>query len=70
MIIARNGDVVLREIEESDIPKLAEYANNEKVSINLRDAFPNPYTIEDAKGFINMVSKQNPKTFFAVTVIL
>ncbi len=66
MIIARNGDVALREIEESDIPKLAEYANNEKVSINLRDAFPNPYTIEDAKGFINMVSKQNPKTFFAI----
>ena len=66
MIIAQNEDVILRNIEETDVFKLAEYANNEKVSINLRDAFPSPYTIQDAKRFIEMVNKQNPKTFFAI----
>ncbi|MGV8093148.1 MAG: GNAT family N-acetyltransferase [Mangrovibacterium sp.] len=66
MIIAQNGDVVIRELNESDLLKLAEYANNEKVSINLRDAFPNPYTIDDAKKFLEIIEKQSPKTFFAI----
>ncbi len=66
MIIAQNGDVVIRELNESDLPKLAEYANNEKVSINLRDAFPNPYIIEDAKKFLEVIEKQSQKTFFAI----
>ncbi len=66
MIIAKDGDVVLRELTKSDMPKLAEYANNEKVSINLRDAFPFPYTQEDARCFLEMVDRQQPKTFFAI----
>ncbi|HOV10133.1 MAG TPA: GNAT family protein [Bacteroidales bacterium] len=66
MIIAKDGDVVLRELTKSDIPKLAEYANNEKVSINLRDAFPSPYTEADARRFIEMVDRQCPRTFFAI----
>ncbi len=66
MIIAKENDVVLRELEEQDIPKLAAYANNENVSINLRDAFPCPYTPDDARRFFEMVQKQNPKTFFAI----
>ncbi len=66
MIIAQNEDVILRDLEEMDIFKLAEYANNKKVSVNLRDAFPSPYTVENAKEFVEMVNKQNPKTFFAI----
>lgn len=66
MIIAKDGDVTLRELTESDLPLLALYGNNPKVSINLRDGFPSPYTIEDAKRFFDMVGKQNPKTFFAI----
>lgn len=65
-IIAKDGDVVLRELEEADFESLAAYANNEKVSINLRDAFPKPYTIEDAKRFKTMIDAQNPNTFFAI----
>lgn len=66
MIIAQNEDVILRNLEETDVPKLAKYANNEKVSVNLRDAFPIPYTIEDAKRLVEVVNMQNPKTFFAI----
>lgn len=64
--IARDGDVVLRELLDSDLEKLVEYANNEKVSINLRDAFPQPYFLEDAIHLKRMVDSQNPKTFFAI----
>jgi RimJ/RimL family protein N-acetyltransferase len=67
MIIAQDGDVALRELTEDDIPVLAEYANNVNVSRNLRDAFPHPYSVQDATNFITMVSKQNPVTFFAIT---
>ncbi len=66
IIIGQDGDVVLREITEADLPKMAEYSNNTKVSKNLRDGFPNPYTIDDAKRFFKMVSEQNPTTFFAI----
>ena len=66
VIIGSDGDVVLRELMDSDLEKLAIYANNEKVSINLRDAFPKPYTIENAAHFKKMIDSQNPKTFFAI----
>jgi RimJ/RimL family protein N-acetyltransferase len=65
-IIGTNGDVILRELMESDLEKLAIYANNDKVSINLRDGFPKPYTIESARNFKKMVDAQRPKTFFAI----
>ncbi|MBP7497247.1 MAG: GNAT family N-acetyltransferase [Bacteroidales bacterium] len=66
MIIAMDGDVILRELEEADIDEIVKNANNEKVSINLRDAFPHPYSAEDAKRFLEIVEKQNPKTIFAI----
>ena len=49
-----------------DKAALARYANNRKVWINLRDAFPHPYTESSAENFLEMVGKQNPTTFFAI----
>ena len=66
IIIAKNGDVILRELMDSDLNRLIEFANNDKVSINLRDAFPKPYTLIDAENFKSMIDSQNPKTFFAI----
>ena len=65
-IIGIDGEVVLREFNENDLHKLAEYANNKKVSVNLRDGFPHPYTMEDAVRFFEMVKIQKQKTFFAI----
>jgi RimJ/RimL family protein N-acetyltransferase len=65
-VITSNGEVVIREIENSDLQLLAKYANNPKVAINLRDAFPNPYALEDAIRFKEAIDKQNPKTIFAI----
>lgn len=66
LIAAESGDVRIRELIDSDLVKLSEYADNEKVSINLRDAFPKPYTLKDAENFKKMIDSQNPKIFFAI----
>ncbi len=51
---------------DSDLVKLSEHANNEKVTVNLRDAFPKPYTLKDAENFKKIIDSQNSKTFFAI----
>lgn len=65
-IIATDADVTLRELTAADLPKLAEYSNNRKVADNLRDAFPHPYSIEDAERFLAMANDREPKTIFAI----
>jgi len=45
---------------------LARYANNRRVSRNLRDAFPYPYTLEDAEEWISRATQQSPETDFAI----
>ena len=45
---------ILRKWKESDAESIAQNANNEKIAGNLRNVFPYPYTIEDAKSFIDM----------------
>jgi ribosomal-protein-alanine N-acetyltransferase len=49
-----------------DSSALVKYANNRKVWLNLRDAFPHPYTEASAVAFLEMVDRQNPTTFFAI----
>ena len=45
---------------------LVKHANNRKVWLNLRDAFPHPYTVARAQAFLEMVGLQNPITFYAL----
>lgn len=37
---------------EAFIPDLAEYADNPRIAVNLRDGFPQPYTQADARAFV------------------
>jgi ribosomal-protein-alanine N-acetyltransferase len=53
MITLTNENVTLREFTADDKYRLAELANNPKISINLRDGFPNPYTVADAENFLH-----------------
>jgi len=46
---------------------LVKYANNRRVWLNMRDAFPHPYTESSADNFLEMVRLQNPTTFFAIS---
>jgi len=49
-----------------DAPSIAKYANNRKIWMNLRDAFPHPYSLQDAESFISRVIEANPITVFAI----
>ncbi len=44
------------------------HANNRKVWMNLRDRFPHPYTLADAKCWLRLVSQMTPETQFAISV--
>jgi len=62
----KSGNIKLRPLRLSDAGRLAELANNEKISRNLRDGFPNPYTLADAQNFLGKFTDQNPVTYFGI----
>ncbi|MDP4094994.1 MAG: GNAT family protein [Bacillota bacterium] len=50
---------VLREWQDSDAERLADIADNKKIYDNLRDGFPHPYSLEDAKRYISFVKSNS-----------
>ena len=58
----------VRSFRESDAGELALHANNRKVWLRLRDYFPHPYSIDDARQFIARQSGADPERAFALTV--
>lgn len=59
-------DVRIRDLAKTDAERMAVLANNKKISQNLRNGFPNPYSMEDGVKFINNCILQSPKTIFAI----
>ena len=51
-----------------DLASIARHANNRKVWINLRDGFPHPYTVADARNWLKIVTEYQPETNFAIVV--
>jgi len=58
----------VRSWETSDVDALVRHADNYNVWINLRDAFPHPYTRHHAREFIRSVRQRTPETTFAIAV--
>jgi RimJ/RimL family protein N-acetyltransferase len=58
----------VRSWRTDDVDALVKYANNHKIWLNLRDAFPHPYTKHDAREFIRGVRQRVPETIFAIAV--
>jgi RimJ/RimL family protein N-acetyltransferase len=56
----------VRSWRAADVDSLARHADNRKIWINLRDAFPHPYTKRDARDFIRAARRRSPETFFAI----
>ena len=59
-------EITLRQLKETDNTSIATLLNNKNISDNLRDRVPYPYTTEDADHFLNIISKQDPVTTFAI----
>jgi RimJ/RimL family protein N-acetyltransferase len=58
----------LRAWRPGDEESLVRHANNRAVWRNLRDAFPHPYTLSDAMGWIRIANPSTPITNFAIVV--
>ena len=60
------GDWQIRSWHSEDESNLTRYASNRNISINLRNAFPYPYTAEHARAWIELASAQVPESNFAI----
>src|SRR5262245_23961409 len=56
----------LRPWRADDAASLARHANDREVWRNMRDAFPHPYTLEDARRFLDFVERMPALRFFAI----
>ena len=58
----------VRSFRDADATAIALHANNQRVWLQLRDRFPHPYTIDDAREFLRFARGDDPETAFAITV--
>ena len=58
----------IRDYRLSDAESLAKHANNRKVWLGLRDAFPHPYAIEDAENFMQGSIAGLPRIHFCIDI--
>jgi RimJ/RimL family protein N-acetyltransferase len=66
MTVLRGNKISLRPWKLGDESSLVKYANNRKISINLRDRFPYPYTTERALEWISTANVKDPLVNFAI----
>ena len=61
--------IALRPWSIKDANQLYVIADNEKIAATLRDGFPSPYTLNDARDWLNIILPENlPPRFFAITL--
>lgn len=58
----------LRRWHPADAPSLVKHANNPNVAGNLRDGFPYPYTLPDAKSWLEDANENQDNTILALEV--
>jgi [ribosomal protein S5]-alanine N-acetyltransferase len=58
----------VRDWRLDDAESVAKHANNRRVSANLRDRFPYPYTIQDAKNFLERTVVKQPRENFCIEI--
>lgn len=66
MKLEGKGNISLVRWHEKHFHALYPLANNPKIAANLRDIFPSPYTIHDARHWIEHNIKFNPPQNFAI----
>lgn len=57
LISSKGAGFLMRELNEADAPSIAIHADNINIWRNVRDLFPNPYSIENAMEFINQAKE-------------
>lgn len=59
---------ILRPWKSADAESLVRHANNEKIAMNLRDGFPYPYTLPNARSWIAMVQENQKDLVYAIEI--
>lgn len=59
-------EITLRPWNLNDAEQLSKIANNANIAKFMMNQFPHPYTLENAKMFINMASNNSPKNILAI----
>jgi ribosomal-protein-alanine N-acetyltransferase len=62
------NDFILRPWHAEDELTLVNHANNPRIASNLRDGFPNPYTLSDARDWLKMVAENRQDVILAIEV--
>ena len=62
------SSALLRPWRRGDAESVARHANDREVWRNMRDRFPHPYTLKDAKEWLAFVATVPPGTNFAIEV--
>jgi len=60
------GNHFIRSWLDTDACVLQKYADNRKVWSNLRNVFPHPYSLEDARTWIDHAQGEKPERSFAI----
>lgn len=60
----------LRKWNLADSQDVAHYANNKKISANLRNVFPYPYTLADAEGYIRSCVENSEERQICRTIVV
>lgn len=58
----------VRDWQSGDAPALAQHGNDRRIWLNMRDAFPHPFTQADAEAFIAAAANMHPRSFFAIAI--
>lgn len=66
--IIKGSRFLLRPWHSDDAESLSRHANNPKIARNLRDGFPYPYTLADAKSWIEMIQSNKKDVVYAIEV--
>lgn len=64
----RGSSCTLRPWRSGDANALVKHANNANIARHLRDRFPHPYTLRDAKAFIHSCASVRPHLSLAIVV--
>ena len=62
-------EIELRQWRMSDAECLAKYANNSRIAENVRNVFPHPYTLDDARQYIDACADGDESGHFLRAVV-
>lgn len=66
--VIKQESFTLRPWHPDDAPALVKHANSPRIAANLRDGFPYPYTLNDARKWLAMVGENRDDVILAIEI--